>query len=323
LNKGPAFDEATFLEAWLGPGNNSSLVGLPKIVIAIRHLKSIGAALAIVMASAAEAEESHVRARLVADAAELGSGESFHLGVLLEPEPGWHVYWRNPGEAGLATEIAYALPDGFEVNELQWPVPISFEQSDGIGSYGYEDAVVLAAEVTPPVRVPSSVSVTLTASWLACKDVCILGSAKLEAELPLDGAKLSDSKRLIESWSANLPHGGDSEAFVLSVTGGPVAPMGAVDLVAWLNWKEAPGTVEFFPDPGPGLKVEGVRVQTRGKLTRIDFRISRLKSSSAPATTVRSLIVIEDDRGKRSARVTHIVLERPDRSRRSIERNQP
>jgi len=265
--------------------------------------------LAIMMASAAAAEEIHVRARLVADVAELRSGESFHLGVLLEPEPGWHVYWRNPGEAGLATEIDYELPRGFEANNLRWPVPISFEQSDGIGGYGYEDPVVLAAEVTTPDRVPSSIPVTVTASWLACKDVCILGSAKLEAELPLDGAKLSDSKAAMESWSANLPHEGDTEEFVLSVTGGPVPPKGAVDLVAWLHWKAAPGTVEFFPDSGPGLKVEGVRVQTRGALTRIDFNISRLNSSSGPATTLRSLIVIEDERGKRSARVAHIELD--------------
>jgi DsbC/DsbD-like thiol-disulfide interchange protein len=264
---------------------------------------------ALAMAATVAAEDSHVRARLVADAAELRSGESFHLGVLLEPEPGWHVYWRNPGEAGLATEIDFELPRGFEVNELQWPVPISFEQSDGIGGYGYEDPVVLAAEVTAPVRVPSSAPVTLTVSWLACKDVCILGSAKLEAALPLKGAELAASRVALEVWSETLPMLLGPDFLDLSVTGGPVPPEGAVDLVAWLNWKAAPGTVEFFPDSGPGLKVEGVRVQTRGKLTRIDFRISRLNSSSDPVTTLRSLIVIEDERGKRSARVAHIDLD--------------
>ena len=261
------------------------------------------------MATAAAAEESHVRARLVADAAELRAGESFHLGVLLEPEPGWHVYWRNPGEAGLATEIAYDSPDGFEVSELRWPAPISFEQPGGIVGYGYEDPVVLAAEVTAPDRVPSSAPVTVTASWLACKDVCILGSAKLEAALPLQGTELAASRAAFEDWSETLPIELEPGLLDLSVTGGPVPSTGAVDMVVWLNWKAAPGTVEFFPDSGPGLKVEGVRVQTRGKLTRIDFRISRLHSSSDPATTLRSLIVIEDDRGKRSARVAHIELD--------------
>ena len=305
---GPPYEPA-FKDAGSGPGNNSSLVGLPKTVIVLRHLIGIGSALAIMMASAAAAEDSHVRARLVADATDLRAGESFHLGVLLEPEPGWHVYWRNPGEAGLATEIAYDLPDGFEVNELLWPVPISFEQSDGIGGYGYDDSVVLAAEVTASDRVPSSVPVTVTASWLACKDVCILGSARLETTLPLKGAELAASRAALETWSESLPMQVEPDLFELSVTGGPVPSKGAVDMVAWLNWEAAPGAVEFFPDPGPGLKVEGVRVQTRGKLTRIDFRISRLHSSSEPATSLRSLIVIEEDRGKRSARVAHIELD--------------
>ena len=278
-------------------------------MIVKRYLKWTGSFLAMVMATAAAAEDSHVRARLVADATDLRVGESFHLGVLLEPESGWHVYWRNPGEAGLATEIAYDLPDGFEVNELLWPVPISFEQSDGIGGYGYEDPVVLAAEVTTPDRVPSSIPVTVTASWLACKGVCILGSAKLEAVLPLKGAELAVSRAAIETWSETLPMVLEPDLLDLSVTGGPVPLKGAIDMVAWLRWKSAPGAVEFFPDPGPGLKVEGVRVQNRGNLTRIDFNISRLNSSGDPATVLRSLIVIEDERGKRSARVAHIELD--------------
>ncbi len=267
------------------------------------------AAAVLAVVTAASAEDSHVRARLVADAGEIRPGGTFHLGVLLEPEPGWHVYWRNPGEAGLSTEIAYELPRGFKVSELLWPAPISFEQPGGIVGYGYEDPVVLAAEVTAPDRAPSSVSVTLTASWLACKDVCILGSAKLEAALPLQGTELAASRAAFEDWSETLPIELEPGLLDLSVTGGPVPSKGAVDMVVWLNWKAAPGAVEFFPDPGPGLKVEGVRVQNRGNLTRIDFNISRLKSSGDPATTLRSLIVIEDERGKRSARVAHIELD--------------
>jgi thiol:disulfide interchange protein DsbD len=262
-----------------------------------------------VVVTVAAAEESHVRARLVADADGLRTGGSFHLGVVLEPEPGWHVYWRNPGEAGLATEVAFELPVGFETGELEWPTPVAFEQPGGIIGYGYENPVVLAAEVTAAGRVPSSAPVTVTASWLACKDVCILGSAKLEAVLPLKDAELAASTAALAAWSEALPVVLEPGLLDLSVTGGPVPETGLIRLTAWLNWKAAPGAVEFFPDPGQGLKVEGVRVQTRGQLTRIDFNISRLKTSSTPATTLRSLIVTGDQRGKRSARVAHIELD--------------
>ena len=255
------------------------------------------------------AEESHVRARLVAGFAELPAGESFVLGVLLEPEAGWHVYWRNPGEAGLATEIVYDLPVGFEVGELQWPVPVSFDQPGGIAGFGYEEPVMLVAKIIAPDRMGVSVPVTVSASWLACKDVCILGSAELKGELPLRGTELEASKEVLETWPGTLPTQAAPGLFDVSVTGGPVPESGPVDLVVWLNWKEAPGSVEFFPDPGPGLKVEGVRTQTRGPLTRIDFTISRLKTSSAPGNSLRSLIVIEDRRGLRSAEISHIDID--------------
>jgi len=290
-------------------GNNLKSSRIPSSVTLKSHLSLIGVIAMILIATFGSAEESHVRSRLVADAAELQGGESFLLGVLLEPDPNWHVYWRNPGEAGLATEIRYELPDGFEVSELQWPVPTSFEQPGGISGFGYEDPVVLAAKITAPDRVGASARVTVTASWLACKDVCILGSAELKAVLPMRGTELEVSNTALKTWSETLPMETESGLFDVSVTGEPVPTNGAANMVVWLNWKAPPGAVEFFSDPGPGLKVGGVRLRTRGLLTRIDFTISRLKTSSVPAKTLRSLIVIEDPDGNRRALVSHIDIE--------------
>lgn len=273
------------------------------------RLTAAGLLAVVAAASAAAAEESHVRARLVADAAEIRSGGTFHLGVLLEPEPGWHVYWRNPGEAGLATDVVFGLPDGFTAGDLRWPTPISFMQPGDLVGYGYEDPVVLAAEITAPGPVTAAAPVTVTASWLACKDVCVLGSAELKAELPLDGAELDLSKRALDAWSLSLPAPAELDCLELSVTGGPVRAAGGADLVVWLNWTEPPGAVELFPDPGPSLKVEGVRTQTRGSLTRIDLNVSRLKTSGAPATTLRALVVTEEKGGDRAAAIAQIDLD--------------
>lgn len=285
------------------------LQGLPINMILKPGLMAAVALAVVTAASAVVAEDGHVRARLVADAVEIRSGGSFHLGVLLEPEPGWHVYWRNPGEAGLATEVIFALPDGFEVGELGWPIPVAFTQPGDLAGYGYEDPVVLAAEVTAPETTIAATPVTVNASWLACKDVCVLGSATLKVELPLEGAELAASRAALDTWAEKLPVALVPGLLDLSVTGGPVPDSGSIELAVWLNWKAAPGTVEFFPDPGSGLKVEDLRVQTRGQLTRIDFSISRLKTSSAPAATLRSLIVMVDEHGRRSARTADINLD--------------
>ncbi len=268
-------------------------------------------ALVIVIAASAgvEADDSHVSARLVTVVEEIRSGEVFLLGVLLEPEPGWHVYWRNPGEAGLATEVTTDLPEGFEAGELRWPAPVFFEQPGGLTGYGYEAPVVLAVEVTASEHTSGGIPVSVTASWLACKDVCVLGAAELKSDLPLRGAELEFSKAAFKHWSLTLPVKAESGLFELSVTGGPVPETGPADLAVWLNWAETPGAVEFFADPGSALKVEGVRTRTRGALTRVDFQVSRLKTPNAPVKALRSLIVTEDPGGNRSAWVAHIQLD--------------
>jgi thiol:disulfide interchange protein DsbD len=74
-------------------------------------------------AMAQEEGEPKVRARLVAETAEIEPGSTFRVGVHFEIEDGWHIYWRYPGGAGLATAIDFELPEGFTIGPLQWPLP--------------------------------------------------------------------------------------------------------------------------------------------------------------------------------------------------------
>jgi DsbC/DsbD-like thiol-disulfide interchange protein len=263
------------------------------------RLTRFGTVIAVLTASVSAAGDGHVRAMLVSDAQQLRPGATFRLGVALKPEAGWHIYWRHPGEAGLATEVDVELPDGFEVGDLQWPTPVAFSQPGGLAGYGYEDEVVLASEVTTPNQVGSSAKVAVKASWLACREVCVLGSAHLEAELPLVGDELEMSERALDVWRQALPSSIESGRFDLSVTGGPVPASGPAEIAVWLQWQHPPGVVEFFPDPGPGLKIEDVRVQTRGALTRVDLKASRLRTSDTPSASFRSLVADVDADGRR------------------------
>lgn len=239
------------------------------------------------------AEESHVRARLVADRMTQGPSPTGVVGVHFVMEPGWHIYWRNPGDAGLATTIEFAMPDGFEVGELTWPTPIAFTQPGDLAAYGYEGSVVLAAEVAAPVTWSGEPgALTASVSWLACKDVCVLGSAELKSEWPL-----TPSPDLFGDWGSQLPL--PDGPFSLSVTGGlgPGDRRGRVSL--WLEWDDPPGEVEFFPDTDDGLKITDARVQTRGRLTRIDFSAS-LIGGGQEVNHVPSVVTATDVGGERT-----------------------
>ena len=261
-------------------------------------LSWLAAAAPGMVAAADRPGEGRARAQLVAGSDRIEPGASFLLGVRFDIEPGWHIYWRNPGGAGLATDVSWRLPDGFEVGELQWPLPIGFTQSDGIPGYGYEGSVVLAAEVRVPPQIdPSAAVVGAEVSWLACRDVCVLGAAALEA--PLSGLPVDPA---FTTWAERQPRplDGADAPFTVTTTGG----LADGSLSLWLRWAGAPLAVSWFPDPEEGLEVGEVATRTRGGLTRIDVPLRRLAGAAAP-TELRSLIVVTDaDGGRRGWTLT-------------------
>ena len=126
-----------------------------------------------------------VKAKLIAEASAVAPGTTLWVDLHLDIAPGWHTYWRNPGDSGLPSEIAWTLPLGFAADDIQWPVPERFV-SNGIGNYGYSGAVDLLVPIKVPQQLGSGAEVRLeaNASWLVCSEICIPGEAKLLLTLP-------------------------------------------------------------------------------------------------------------------------------------------
>src|SRR5207247_9661072 len=77
-----------------------------------------------------------VQATLLADVDSVKPGKPFNLGVLLKIKPGWHVYWKNPGDSGLATRVALKLPEGFKGGEPKFPIPVRFDRPGDVVAFG-------------------------------------------------------------------------------------------------------------------------------------------------------------------------------------------
>ncbi|WP_018263207.1 protein-disulfide reductase DsbD family protein [Methylobacterium sp. WSM2598] len=126
-----------------------------------------------------------VRAELVAEPSAVAPGEPFTVGVRLTMKPHWHVYWRNPGDSGLAPEIAWTLPEGFEAGPIAWPAPSRIPVGDLV-NFGYEGETVLTTTLTPPARLDGAgVTVRAKVSYLVCERECIPGEALVAATLPV------------------------------------------------------------------------------------------------------------------------------------------
>jgi len=127
-----------------------------------------------------------VKADLVAETASIFQGTTLWADLHLEVKPGWHVYWRNPGDSGLPTTIDWKLPPGFSAGHILWPVPEHFVQN-GIGNYGYSGTVDLLVPIAVPEELATGQTAALDAeaSWLACAEICIPGGTKLSLNLPV------------------------------------------------------------------------------------------------------------------------------------------
>ncbi|HYE05514.1 MAG TPA: protein-disulfide reductase DsbD domain-containing protein [Planctomycetota bacterium] len=199
--------------------------------------------LAAGIALPAAAADQPVTARLVADAAMPTPGAPFLLGVEFTMEEGWHLYWRNPGDAGLAPTIAFTLPAGWTMGETRWPAPERVIDPGDIVLNVYHHRVLIAAEATPPADwTPAPVTITATASWLMCKaELCMPGKASLALALPQAEPLAAEA---VAAWRASLPQPAEGFAEIRRDAGA------ASITLLWKRPVEPASLVAFAPAGG-------------------------------------------------------------------------
>jgi len=130
-------------------------------------------------------------------------------------EPGWHTYWRYPGEAGIPPQISLDGSANMKALEVLYPAPERY--SDGFSeSIVYHDGVVLPLLIRPddPDHV---VSLSVDLFFGVCSDICVPGDASLTLDLSptMDVDALAD--RLIQRDLDNIPAAATDDFRIMSV----------------------------------------------------------------------------------------------------------
>lgn len=141
---------------------------------------------AVAQSPSSPEEETPVEVKLVANYDAVSPGLPLKLGVQIKVAPGWHIYFRDPGETGLPTTVDFVTPSGFKAGELNWARPKKFTDF-GVTAYGYDGETTMAADVEVTHVETSATAVTFHArvTWLSCKDSCMPGEAEVELTLPV------------------------------------------------------------------------------------------------------------------------------------------
>jgi suppressor for copper-sensitivity B len=184
----------------------------------LRRLKLSGAALlvalmvgwpaAVLAAATAWVGDSHAAARLITAAEATGSASVVEAGLEIRLAPGWHTYWRSPGDAGIPPSFDWAGSDNLAHAEIAWPAPRRWSLL-GFETAGYENHIVLPIALTlaQPGR---PVVLHAAVEYAACAQICVPYSAKLELNLPAGVATPAPEAALIAAASNRVPQSLDA-----------------------------------------------------------------------------------------------------------------
>jgi len=131
------------------------------------------------------------------------------IGLYFKIEPGWYLYWLNPGEAGLPPQVEWKLPPGFSLSSLEFPTPEKF-LSSGYVVYGYKnELLLLACFLTPEgFSIPTTETAVIKAklNWMVCRESCLIGESELELDLSsIDSKERKKSALIWEKFKSRFP----------------------------------------------------------------------------------------------------------------------
>ena len=171
----------------------------------------IASLLAVLPQQAQTNQNNHARVELVSERSLAIPGETVWLGLAFDIDPNWHIYWINPGDAGIPPEITWQDTSGIDaerIGEFSWPLPELLPVVPGqIMDYGYSDQVVLPFPVTVPDDADGAILFEGRADYLICEDICIPESADIRLLLSVGAGQIPDAygSELIQTSLIQVP----------------------------------------------------------------------------------------------------------------------
>ncbi|MEO1136067.1 MAG: protein-disulfide reductase DsbD domain-containing protein, partial [Pseudomonadota bacterium] len=151
-------------------------------------------------------ENDYTTTQIIPEAKGFAPGETMLFAVRQELLPKWHVFWVNPGDAGLPLSLDWDLPEGFSTGPISHPVP-EYIPVGPLASFAHEDEPVFLVSVTAPDDLTPGeiVEVAIDAQWQACEEICVPESGRFSFSLPvLDSVQSNPAVAQIFSNAKNL-----------------------------------------------------------------------------------------------------------------------
>jgi thiol:disulfide interchange protein DsbD len=113
------------------------------------------------------------------------SGLALRLGLLFRLSEGWHIYWKNAGDAGSPPQLSFTPPPNITIVAFDWPAP-DWLVTNGLGDYVVSGTLLLPFTASLTHAVPAKgIDPRGNARWLVCSAViCVPQQASFSLHLP-------------------------------------------------------------------------------------------------------------------------------------------
>jgi DsbC/DsbD-like thiol-disulfide interchange protein len=148
-----------------------------------------------------ETEQS--RLRLISAVDGVKGHDSIRIGLQVQLQKGWKIYWRSPGDAGIPPQFDWSGSTNFKQSIVHWPAPEEFDVF-GLTTWGYQDEVVypITVEVQDATR---PLDLKLSLFYGICEQVCIPYRHEFTLNLPSNTGKVSTEAGIISEFSSLVP----------------------------------------------------------------------------------------------------------------------
>jgi len=228
-------------------------------------------------------------------------GDKIKVGVHFKLDPGWHIYWKNPGDSGLPTKVKHTVPKGFEIKETFYPVPKTFFREGNILDYGYEDELLLITDIyIPKDATSSSFKIKSEARWVVCREVCIPGSKELDLLFPITNNVVLADDSFFNVWHSQLPKkiSKNKLPFKYSVQKKFSDENKLNFITITFNWDEEIKDVNIFPNTERSVYLKDIELKNNRLTSSYSFSPVILKKGKNDIEEIEFVISYKDSDGQ-------------------------
>ncbi len=238
---------------------------------------------------APDASAPHLAMQLVAETETPRAGGTVTLAIDTRPDPGWHGYWQNPGDAGFPATFEWTLPGAVTAGAPQYPMPQTLIIG-GLMNYVFEAPYAPLVTLSIPEGMPKGtpLPIRLHTSYLVCTDaICVPEAADLALDLMVGDGAISPGRRaMFDRWRQAIPK-------PLGSTARYQIDQGRIRIAVPYPAAAPLGDAYFFPVTAGRIDYAAPQKVTRDG----DRLVVETKATGTGADTIDGVLRIGPDRG--------------------------